>query len=40
LVFLKVHSLVVRAVLKAALYGLAAVQVVGYLLVLLLELVR
>ncbi|MFC2046385.1 hypothetical protein ACFLTC_02555 [Chloroflexota bacterium] len=40
LVFLKVHDFTVRDTPKAALYGLTSVYVAGYLLILLLELVR
>jgi hypothetical protein len=40
LVFLKVHSFTVRDTPKAVLYGLTSVYVAGYLLILLLELVR
>jgi len=40
LVFLKVHSFTVRATPKAVLYGLTLIYVVGYLLILLLELAR
>jgi hypothetical protein len=40
LVFLRVHGFSVRDTPKAVLYGLTSVYVVGYLVILLLELVR